>query len=285
MSIDWFPGHMVTARKEAMETMRRTDVVIEVLDARVPHSSCNPDFEAFRRENQRPALKILNKSDLADADRTRQWLAHYNAQSGVRAIALSAKRRGDTNRILPECLALAPSRKSAQKPLRMMILGVPNVGKSTLMNALLNRKVAKVGNEPAITKMQMRHEIGPHMSLVDTPGMLWPGMAQDVTLKLAATHSIGRNAYEDDMVALELANYLVEEYADQVAARFGALPAGADGLALIRSIAERRSLVAKGGAPDLYKASSILLHEFRTGVLGPMTLETVEQVAARQARR
>lgn len=281
MSIDWFPGHMVTARKEAILTMRRTDVVIEILDARVPHSSCNPDFETFRRENQRPALKILNKADLADPARTEEWLAHYNRRPGVRAIALSAKRRGEVGRILQECQALAPGRKKAHKPLRMMILGIPNVGKSTLMNTLLNRKLAKVGDEPAITKMQMRHEIGPDLSLVDTPGMLWPGVAQDVALKLAATHSIGRNAYEDDVVAIELAHLLIGKYPDRLTARYGALPAGADGHALIAKIAGTRSLVVKGGAPDLYKASSILLQEFRDGVLGPMTLETVAELAAR----
>lgn len=281
MSIDWFPGHMVTARKDAILALRRTDVVIEVLDARVPHSSCNPVFESLRKENQRPALKIFNKADLADRERTRLWLLHYNARPGVRAIALSAKRRGEVNRILPACLALAPGRTTGEKPLRMLILGIPNVGKSTLMNTILNRRVAKVGDEPAITKMHMRHEVGPNMWLIDTPGMMWPGVAQDVALKLAATHSIGRNAYDDDSVAVELGNYLMEDYPDRVTARFGALLAGADGHALIAAIAQRRSLVIKGGEPDLHKAASILLHEFRTGELGPITLETIEQVEAR----
>jgi ribosome biogenesis GTPase A len=281
MSIEWFPGHMVTARKNALEAMRRTDVVIEVLDARVPHSSCNPDFEALRRENRRPALKILNKADLADPERTRRWLLHYHARPGVEALALSARSRSEASRILAACRALAPGRTTPGQPLRMMILGIPNVGKSTLMNSILNRRVAKVGDEPAITKMHMRHEIGPGMWLVDTPGMLWPGVAQEAALKLAAVHSIGRNAYEDETVAVALAQYLLEDYPDQIAARFGALPAGADGDALIAAIAQRRSLVARGGAPDLSKAASILLNEFRAGVLGRITLETVEQVAAR----
>ena len=281
MSIEWFPGHMVTARKNAMEAMRRTDVVIEVLDARVPHSSCNPDFEALRRENQRPALKILNKADLADPERTRRWLLHLNARPGVGAIALSAKSRSEVSRLPSACLALAPGRTTPGQPLRMMILGIPNVGKSTLMNSILNRRVAKVGGEPAITKMHMRHEIGPGMWLVDTPGMLWPGVAQDVALKLAAVHSIGRNAYDDDSVAVALAHYLLEDYPDQITARFGALPAGADGDSLLAAIAQRRSLVVRGGGPDVRKAASILLNEFRSGAVGRITLETVEQVAAR----
>ena len=273
MPISWFPGHMVTARKDAIETMRRTDVVIEVLDARVPRSSCNPEFETLRRENERPALKILNKADLADREKTQAWLAHYNALPRTRAIALSAKSRSEVKRILKECQSLAPTRTTAQKPLRMMILGIPNVGKSTLMNTILNRRVAKVGDEPAITKMQTRHEIGPAMSLVDTPGMTWGGMGEDVGLKLAATHSIGRNAYDDGTVALDLASCLLKDYPDRILKRFGALPPGVDGHGVLASIARSRSFLVKGGALDLDKASTILLHEFRTGLLGPITLE------------
>jgi ribosome biogenesis GTPase A len=281
MSIDWFPGHMVTARKDAIEAMRQTDVVIEVLDARVPHSSCNPMVEALRRENQRPALKLLNKADLADPGRTKAWLLDYNARPGVRAIALSAQKRGEVGRIVTECQALAPGRSTPQKPLRMMILGIPNVGKSTLMNSILNRRVAKIGDEPAITKMHMRHELAPGMWLIDTPGMMWPGVAQDVAIKLAATHSIGRNAYEDDVVALDLATYLLSDYPERLGARFGAIPAGDDAHAVLAAIAGSRKFVIKGGGPDLQKAASILLQEFRTGVFGRITLETVEQVAAR----
>jgi ribosome biogenesis GTPase A len=273
MSIEWYPGHMVTARKDAAITMRQTDVVIEVLDARVPLSSCNPMVEALRRENQRPALKILNKADAADPARTSEWLAYYNAQLEVKAIALSAKKAGEVQRIPKECLALAPGRGTRAKPLRLMILGVPNVGKSTLMNALLKRHVANVGDEPAITKSQMRHELSPGVWLVDTPGMLWPGVAQDAAIKLAATHSIGRNAYDDATVALFLGAYLLTHYRELLARRFKALPTESDAHALLAWIAKSRSLVIKGGAPDLEKAASILLNEFRSGALGRMTLE------------
>ena len=281
MSIDWFPGHMVKARREAQEAMRQTDVVIEVLDARVPHSSCNPLFETLRRENQRPALKILNKIDLADPARTREWLDDYNARSGVRAIALSARSRPDVARIPDECAALVPGRGTVIKPLRMMILGIPNVGKSTLMNTLLQRKVAKVGDEPAITKMQMRHDLGVGRWLVDTPGMTWPGVSQAVAHKLAATHSIGRNAYDDESIALDLTAYLLAHYPDRITRRYGAVPAGADGTAVLLSIARARNFVARGSEPDLGKAAAVLLHEFRNGLLGAITLETPAEVAAR----
>src|SRR5687768_3490750 len=192
---------MVTAHKEAALAMRKTDVVIEVLDARVPYSSCNPLIEKLRRQNQRPALKILNKSDVADPERTQLWLAHYNAQPGVKAIALSSKKAPEVSRIPQHALALAPTRTTPLKPQRMMILGIPNVGKSTLMNTLLKRVVTKVGDEPAVTKSHLGHELGTGMWLVDTPGMLWRGVDQDTAQRLAATHSIGRNAYENVDVA------------------------------------------------------------------------------------
>lgn len=278
MPINWFPGHMVTARKDALVAMRQTDVVIEVLDARVPHSSCNPLVETLRRENQRPALKVLNKADLADPTRTRAWLAEYAARPAVRAIALSAKSRGEVGRIFTECKALVPERATRVKPLRMMILGVPNVGKSTLMNALLKRKVAKVGDEPAITKMHMRHEIDSTMWLVDTPGMLWPGVAQDAALRLAAAHSIGRNAYDAIEVATALADYLMIDYPTCIPARFAGVVAGAPGHVVLAQVASARKLVGRGGEPDLAKAATVLLNDFRAGALGRITLETVDQV-------
>ena len=271
--IDWFPGHMVTARKEAVETMRKTDVVIEVLDARVPLSSCNPMIEGLRQENQRPALKILNKADVADPELTRQWLAHYNALPGVKAIALSAKKAGEVSRIPKECLELAPSRSSAAKPLRMMILGIPNVGKSTLMNSLLKRNVAKVGDEPAVTKMQMRHDLGRHMWIIDTPGMLWPNVGQAAALKLAATHSIGRNAYDDENVAVALGDYLLGAYRGLLVKRFDVPAEVTTGHELLTAVARRRGFVIKGGEVDVSKAALALLNDFRSGALGRITLE------------
>jgi ribosome biogenesis GTPase A len=282
MSINWYPGHMVTARTKAAETMRNTDLVIEVLDARAPLSSCNPVFERLRRAGQRPALKLLNKSDVADPEQTRRWLQHYNAQPGLQAIGLCAKKQGELERILTACRALRPDRGAPDKPLRMMILGIPNVGKSTLMNAILKRHVAHVGDEPAITKVQMFHRLGPGMSLVDTPGMLWPGMEQATAYKLAALHSIGRGAYDDEEVALTLGLYLLRHYPELLAQRFGVLPRPCDEHMLLALIATGRSFAKKaGGGPDLARASVALLNDFRTGTLGRITLETVDEMAAR----
>ena len=281
MSINWYPGHMVTARTKAAETMRNTDLVIEVLDARAPLSSCNPVFERLRRAGKRPALKLLNKSDIADPEQTKRWLQHYNEQPGVQALSLCAKKQGELERVLTACRALRPDRGAPDKPLRMMILGVPNVGKSTLMNAILKRHVAHVGDEPAITKIQMFHRLGPGMSLVDTPGMLWPGMEQATAYKLAALHSIGRGAYDDEEVALTLGLYLLRHYPELLAQRFGVLPRPCDEHMLLALIATGRSLAKKpGGGPDIARASVALLNDFRTGTLGRITLETVDDTAA-----
>lgn len=276
MPFNWFPGHMLTARKEAAERMSMTDLVLEVLDARVPLSSCNPTFEKLRRAGQKPALKLLNKSDLADPEQTRRWLQHYNAQEGTQGLALSMKKPSEVERILPACRALRRDRGQPGKPLRMMILGIPNVGKSTLMNALLKRRIAAVGDEPAITKIQMLHKLGPDMILVDTPGMSWPGMAEETAMKLAAAHSIGRAAYDDEGAALPLGRTLLLRYPELLAARFGPLPRPCNEHGLLAFIATSRHLV-KAGAPDVARAATVLLNDFRSGALGRITLETVEE--------
>ena len=174
MSIQWFPGHMTSARRKAAETLALTDVVIEVLDARLPEASSNPLIRELRLARQRPCLKLLNKADLADPAATRAWIEHYDAQPGVKAVAISCKKAAEAARVPSLCKGLAPHRNDGVKPLRMLIMGIPNVGKSTLMNALLGRRVAAVGDEPAVTKSQQRIDLGPTMSITDTPGLMWP---------------------------------------------------------------------------------------------------------------
>ena len=280
MTIEWFPGHMATARRDVVATMRRTDVVIEVIDARVPGASKSPLVEELRREAKKPALKILNKADVADPALTALWLAHYNAQPQTRAIALTASKGSEVARIVKACLAIAPGRGTPQDQLRLMILGIPNVGKSTLMNTLLHRNVANVGDEPAITKVQNRHTINPGVIIIDTPGMLWPRLDQEVAVKLAISHSIGRNAYDEIEVALDLGRRLLQDYPALLAKRFGAFPASVllksgvgtfDNMALLEHIVRARSITA----PDtIAKAAAVLLNDFRSGRLGRITLET-----------
>ena len=281
MSIQWFPGHMTSARKKSAETMATTDVVIEVLDARLPMASCNPMIEELRLFRQRPCLKLLNKTDLADPLVTAAWIRHFNTLPGVHAVALSCKKAGDVARIGRLCLALAPHRGTSLKPLRMMIMGIPNVGKSTLMNTLLKRRVAAVGDEPAITKSQARYNLNDHMILVDTPGLMWPKIQHDEDgMMLAASHAIGRNAVIDTEVAGYLGDLLFARYPALVAARYACAIEGMDGPALVEFIARRRGYVLKGGTVDLDKASLALLQDYRDGALGRISLESPESRAA-----
>jgi ribosome biogenesis GTPase A len=266
---------MNAARKKAAESMEKTDMVIEVLDARLPEASCNPMIEQLRVHRQRPCLKILNKSDLADPQATQAWLDYYNAQKNVHAVALSCKKPVDVAKVPALCLKIAPHRGTALKPLRIMIMGIPNVGKSTLMNALLKKRVAKVGDEPAVTKAQQRLYLGNNMVLTDTPGMLWPKIVHPSDgLMLAASHAIGTNALIEEEVATFLADVLLIRYAPLIAARYGFPTDGIDGVSVVEGVALRRGFRQKGGGVDLEKAAHVLLQDYRTGALGRISLET-----------
>ena len=281
MAIQWFPGHMTSARRKASENMARTDVVVEVVDARIPQASCNPMIHELRNFRQRPCLKILNKADLADPAVTKQWLDHFNAQEGVTAVALSCKNPGDVARVPKLCQKLAPHRNDGTKRLRIMIMGIPNVGKSTLMNALLKRKVAKVGDEPAVTKMQQTLDLGGHMTLTDTPGMMWPKIEHDSDgFMLAACHAIGRNAVIDEEVAEFLAGLLLARYPQNLAQRYKLDPTKFDAWGVVEEVGRRRGCLIKGGGLDLEKAAQILLNDLRSGALGRVSLETPETRAA-----
>ncbi len=275
MAIQWFPGHMTSARKHAAETMARTDVVIEVLDARIPEASSNPMIRDLREFRQRPCLRLLNKADLADPQATREWLDFYNRQKGVKAVAVSCKQPGDVNRIPALCQSLAPTRNDGTKKLRIMIMGIPNVGKSTLMNALLKRRVAKVGDEPAVTKSQQTFDLGSHMTVTDTPGMMWPKIEHDSDgFMLAACHAIGRNAVIDEEVAAFLGDLLAAHYPDLLKSRYKFDVAGMDGVAVVEAVGRRRGCLVRGGGLDREKAAQLLLTDFRSGALGRISLET-----------
>ena len=266
---------MATARKKAAETMARTDVVVEVPDARLPGASSNPMIAELRRHRQRPCLKILNKADLADPAVTAAWLREFDAEEGVKAMAVSCKRPADVARIPAQAAALAPHRDRPDKPVRLMVMGIPNVGKSTLINALLKRRVAKTGDQPAITKQQSRHQLNARMDLTDTPGLMWPKIEYPSDgLMLAASHAIGENAYIDEEVAAFLAETLLTRYPGLLAARYACQPAGLDGPALIEAIAAKRGFRIKGGASDYLQAALILLQDYRSGALGRISLES-----------
>ena len=255
------------------------DVVIEMLDARLPGSSANPLLAQLTRS--KAAVKVLNKQDLSDPLRTEAWLAHYNAQPNTRAIAMDTKQITPAKALLAACRALAPHRTSMVKPLRLLICGIPNVGKSTLINSLLGKRAAATGDEAGITKTEQRLQLASDFYLFDTPGVLWPRISVEQSgCFLAAAGSVGRNAYDEQEVALALLAAVREPYGSALAARYR-LPSlqGLSDEALLAEIGRRRGGLRPGGVIDLHKAAEAALGDFRSGAWGRMTLETPVQFA------
>lgn len=268
---------MTVARRETERAMDTIDVVLEVLDARAPEATSNPVIAELRVQRQRPGLKVLNKADLADPAVTKAWLARYNQEPDVQAVALSCNNPGQAAKIPKLCEELAPHRNTSVKPLRILILGVPNVGKSTLMNSLLKRRLAKVGNEPAVTRVQQRHALNDHVTLVDSPGLLWPKIEDPlVGFLLATIHSISAKVVVDEELAEFLADRILRRYPGLLASRYGCVEGGLDGEGALDAIAARRGCLTKGkgGGLDRDKAAKILLTEFRNGTLGRISLES-----------
>jgi ribosome biogenesis GTPase A len=277
MAIQWFPGHMHLTRKAIAERIAEIDVVIELLDARLPGSSANPMLAELT--GHKPGLKVLNKQDLADPARTALWLAHYNAQPATRAIGLDASQTAPARQLIEACRQLAPQRGSMAKPMRVLICGIPNVGKSTLINTLVGTRKAKTGDEAGVTKLEQRIVLADGFYLWDTPGMLWPRIiVAQSGYNLAASGAIGRNAFDEELVALELLGYLKRHYAALLEARFKLdAVAGLGDEEMLEAIGRQRGALLGKGRVNLQKAAEIVMHEFRSGSLGRITLETPEE--------
>ena len=279
MPIQWFPGHMHLTRKAIAERVKDIDVVIEVLDARRPGSSANPLLADLT--GHKPTLKILNKQDVADASRTLRWLDHYNAIEGTRAVALQASDMTAAQRLAPACHALAPGRGGLSRPMRVLICGVPNVGKSTLINALTNKRHAKTGDEAGVTKLEQRITLADDFYLYDTPGLLWPRIiVAQSGYNLAVSGAIGRNAYDEELVALELLDYLRQHYPSLIEARFKLTGVAAmKDEAVLDAIGRQRGALLGKGRTNTQKAAEIVITEFRSATLGRITLESPEEFA------
>ena len=279
MAIQWFPGHMHLTQQAIAERVKAIDVVIELLDARLPGSSANPMLTKLTQG--KPALKVLNKQDLADPKRTVLWLAHYNALPNTRAIALDASVATPVKALIAACHDLAPHRGGMVKPMRVLICGIPNVGKSTLINTLVGKRAAKTGDEAGVTKLEQRIALAPDFYLYDTPGMLWPRIIVAKSgYNLAASGAVGRNAFDEPEVALELLDYLRNHYPTSLQTRFK-LDEVADRSdeELLNAIGRKRGALQGGQQVNLQKAAEIVIYDFRSGVLGRITLETPQEFA------
>ncbi len=272
MPIEWYPGHMAKARREIADAIRKFDVIIEVLDARLPASSSNPILGKLR--GGKPCIKVLNKQDLADPAVTREWVRHFEQQPGIRALPLDAKQRSAAGLLAKLCRRLASHRGKPGKPLRAMVIGIPNVGKSTLINTLAGRRITRVGDKPAITTCAQQVDLRNGILLSDTPGLLWPDMSnQTGAYRLAASGAIGDAAMDYAEVALFAADFMARRYPDLLTGRYGldALPESPT--AIIGEIGRRRGCIAGGGEIDFTRAAGLFLRELRGGVLGRLSFE------------
>lgn len=277
MSIQWYPGHMHKAVKEMTKAMAEIDVVIELLDARLPYSSHNPSITRLR--GTRPSIKVFSKADLADPDATAQWQSWFEQQDAVATLATTLAQHDKAARVRQLCRRLAGAGR-----IRVMITGIPNVGKSTLINALAGRKIAHTGDEPAITKGMQQIKLDDDIVLFDTPGILWPKIHNaNSAYRLAIAGSIKDTATDIVDVAFHLCSYLMTRHPAVLEERFDLASLAETETEVLEQLGARRGCLRKGGSVDLEKVSAILVNEFRAGKLGRLTLETPDMVAAEEA--
>ncbi|MCP3771715.1 ribosome biogenesis GTPase YlqF [Paenibacillus sp. MZ04-78.2] len=284
MTIQWFPGHMTRARRQIQEKLKLIDMAIELLDARVPLSSRNPMIDEILQN--KPRLVLLNKHDLADPEVTRRWMEFF-AEKGLKAIPIDSVGGNPVKEIMQRSKELLSEKIQAQlrkgmnpRAIRALIVGIPNVGKSTLINRMAGRKIAATGDKPGVTKGQQWIKVGTEMELLDTPGILWPKFEdQLVGFRLAATGAIKEEILQVEEIALFAMRYLTQHYPQAVKERFDVEeipqdPGDTDAIvALMEAVGRKRGALMSGGRVDLEKASLAILRELRAGKLGRISLE------------
>lgn len=277
MNYQWYPGHMTKARRMMQEDIKLIDLVIELLDARIPFSSRNPDIDTMGKDRAR--LILLNKADLADEKSNEAWVSYFqekgycvrkiNSRSGAGLKAINTA-------VLEAChekIERDKRRGIKNRPVRAMVVGIPNVGKSTFINSYAGKACAKTGNKPGVTKGKQWIRLNKNVELLDTPGILWPKFEdQQVGLRLALIGSIKDEILNIDELAIELIRFLKEQYAGILKERYDVDESAKDPDILCQ-IAENRKCISKGGELDYSKAATLLIDEFRSGCLGRITLE------------
>jgi ribosome biogenesis GTPase A len=276
-AINWYPGHMHKASKEMRNIVPQVDLIIEVLDARIPFSSENPMIGDIRGD--KPCIKVLSKSDLADPAMTKQWQDYLEQDKGVKTIALTTEEPEKMRELLSLCHKMVPGKSSGERRVEAMIMGIPNVGKSTLINNLAGRVIAKTGNEPAVTKNQQRIKLDEGILLLDTPGVLWPKLEnQHGGYRLAITGAIKETAVSNDDIAMYAVGYFRQAYPELLKQRYNLDVLPEDEIRLLEAIGAKRGCLRAGGIVDLDRAAKIVLTEFRDITIGRITLETPEMM-------
>ena len=280
MNFQWYPGHMTKAKRQMQEDIKLIDLVIELVDARIPLSSRNPDIDELGKNKYR--LILMNKADLADRKATEQWSAFFK-KKGYYVVSLDARSKNGmksiTDIIMEACkekMERDRKRGIKNRPVRAMVVGIPNVGKSTFINSYAGKACAKTGNKPGVTKGKQWIRLNKQVELLDTPGILWPKFEdQSVGLKLAFLGSINDEILNKDELAAELCAFLLKAYPGLLAERYG-IPEDRSPHELLEQIAIARSCLLKGGGYDVPRAARLLLEDFRSGKLGRITLEFPE---------
>lgn len=270
---------MHKASKEIKHALPDIDLLIEILDARIPFSSQNPMLAQLRGD--KPTIRVLSKTDLADPELTRIWQEHLELEQGVKTLAVTTRQPDKIRQIIDLCGKMLPEKSASNKVIRTMIMGIPNVGKSTIINILAGRIIAKTGNEPAVTKQQQRINLANNIVLSDTPGVLWPNVENRHSgYRLAVTGAIKETAFQNDDIATFALDYLLKAYPAllQNRYRFEELPE--DGMTALQAIGRKRGCLKAGGNVEMDKAAKLFLTELRAGTLGLISLETPEMVAA-----
>ena len=278
LNLNWYPGHMAKTKKQLIEDLKLIDIVVEVVDARIPLASINPDIQEYIKEKTK--IVVLNKADLADENETKNWVKKYNSQ-GITAVEVEASNgkniQSVVNKIKVEYEKIKEKyiqKGRIGKSIRVMVIGIPNVGKSTFINSLAKRNTAKVGNKPGVTKQKQWIKIDNNIEIMDTPGMLWPRLDnQEYAMHLAFCGTIGENSIDNEEIAYYLLEYLIKNYPNRIEERYNIKIENKETMEILEEIARKRGAIVSGGNINMQKISDIILNEFRSGKLGRITIE------------
>jgi ribosome biogenesis GTPase A len=276
LQIQWYPGHMAKGKRNLSEQLKLVDMVIEVLDARIPYSSANPDFNQLL--GKKPRLVILNKADLADPGYTKEWIRHFKTL-GIEALGIDSKSQRGTAQLVKIVAKFGESKISPKKTLlpralRAIVVGIPNVGKSSLINSLVKKNMARTGDKPGVTKGRQWIRVLPNLELLDTPGLLWPKFeSAQVGFNLAVTGAINDQVFDLTEVATKFLDLMKTDYPAKLFAKYNLTSIKEEKLELLKELGSKRGFLQYGGTVDLEKTALALLRDFRSGKLGRITLE------------